>query len=61
MKFRFASRAEILLRLHARFQPGRKIIITLDAPKSLHWVACGTRYTKKEGTELGGIELQRSS
>ena len=33
----------------------------LEAPKSLHWVACGTRYTKKEVTELGGIELQRSS
>ena len=28
---------------------------------SVHWVACGTCYTKTEGTELGGIELQRSS
>ena len=29
--------------------------------KSVHWVACDTCYTKTEGTELGGIELQRSS
>ena len=28
---------------------------------SVIWVACGTCYTKTEGTELGGIELQRSS
>ena len=28
---------------------------------SVNWVACGTCYTKTEGTELGGIELQRSS
>ena len=28
---------------------------------NVHWVACGTCYTKTEGTELGGIELQRSS
>ena len=28
---------------------------------SVHWVACGMCYTKTEGTELGGIELQRSS
>ena len=28
---------------------------------SEHWVACGTCYTKTEGTELGGIELKRSS
>ena len=27
----------------------------------VHWVACGTCYSKTEGTELGGIELQRSS
>ena len=27
---------------------------------SLHWVACGTCYSKTEGTELDGIELQRS-
>ena len=26
----------------------------------LHWVACGTCYSKTEGTELRGIELQRS-
>ena len=25
---------------------------------SLQWVACGTCYTKTEGTELDGIELQ---
>ena len=36
-------------------------VVQVEAPKSLHWVACGTCYTKKEGTELGGIELQRSS
>ena len=23
---------------------------------SVDWVACGTQYTKTEGTELGGIE-----
>ena len=28
---------------------------------SVHWVACGMCYTKTEGTELGGIEVQRSS
>ena len=28
---------------------------------SVHWVACGRCYSKTEGTELGGIELQRSS
>ena len=28
---------------------------------SVNWVACGTCYTKTEGTELGSIELQRSS
>ena len=28
---------------------------------SVDWAACGTCYSKKEGTELGGIELQRSS
>ena len=28
---------------------------------SVHWVACGTCHSKTEGTELGGIELQRSS
>ena len=28
---------------------------------SVNWVACGTSYTETEGTELGGIELQRSS
>ena len=28
---------------------------------SVHWVACGTCYSKTEGTELGGIELQHSS
>ena len=28
---------------------------------SVHWVACGTCYSKTEGTELGGIELHRSS
>ena len=28
---------------------------------SVNWVSCGTCYTKTEGTELGGIELQRSS
>ena len=33
----------------------------LEALKSLHWVACGIHYTKKEVTELGGIELQRFS
>ena len=38
-----------------------RILKTLEAPRSLHWVACGMRYTKKEGTELGGIELQRTS
>ena len=27
---------------------------------SVHWVACGTCYSKSEGTELGGIELHRS-
>ena len=27
----------------------------------VNWVACGTCYTKTEGTDLGGIELQRSS
>ena len=24
---------------------------------SVNWVACGTCYTKTEGTELGGVEL----
>ena len=28
---------------------------------SVNWVACGTCYTKTEGTEVGSIELQRSS
>ena len=28
---------------------------------SVHRVACGTCYTKTQGTDLGGIELQRSS
>ena len=28
---------------------------------SVNWVACGMCYTKTEDTELGGIELQRSS
>ena len=28
---------------------------------SINLVACGTRYTGTDGTELGGIELQRSS
>ena len=28
---------------------------------NVNWVACGTCYTQIEGTELGGIELQRSS
>ena len=28
---------------------------------SVHWVTCGTCYSITEGTELGGIELQRSS
>ena len=28
---------------------------------SVSWVACGTCDTKTEGTELSGIELQRSS
>ena len=28
---------------------------------SVNWVAWDTCYTKTEGTELGGIELQRSS
>ena len=28
---------------------------------SVNWVACCTCYTKTEDTELGGIELQRSS
>ena len=32
----------------------------LDAPLSVHWVACGTCHLKTEGTELGDIELQRS-
>ena len=27
---------------------------------SVNWVACGTCCTKTEGTELGGIKLQRS-
>ena len=27
---------------------------------SVHWVAYGTCYSKTDGTELGGIELQRS-
>ena len=27
---------------------------------SVNWVACGKCYTKTEGTELDGIELQRS-
>ena len=27
---------------------------------SVHWVACSTCYSKKEGTELDGIALQRS-
>ena len=27
---------------------------------SVHWVACGTCYSKTEGTELGGIKLQRT-
>ena len=26
----------------------------------VHWFACGTCYSKTEGTELGGIKLQRS-
>ena len=34
---------------------------TRRSKKSVHWVACGTCYTKTEGTELGGIELQGSS
>ena len=28
---------------------------------SVQWVACGTCYSKTEGTDLGGIKLQRSS
>ena len=28
---------------------------------SVHWLTCGTCYSKKEGTELGGIEVLRSS
>ena len=28
---------------------------------SVSWVACGTYDTKTDGTELSGIELQRSS
>ena len=28
---------------------------------NVHWVACGRCYSKTEGTELGGIELQCSS
>ena len=28
---------------------------------SVNWVSCGTCFTKTEGTELGGIELQRFS
>ena len=35
--------------------------LKLDAPRGVYWVACGTCYTKTEGNELGGIELQRSS
>ena len=35
--------------------------LKLDAPGGVYWVACGTCYTKTEGNELGGIELQRSS
>ena len=27
----------------------------------VHWVFCSTCYKKMKGTELGGIELQRSS
>ena len=30
---------------------------TRRSKKSVHWVACGTCYTKTESTELGGIEL----
>ena len=29
--------------------------------KSVHRAVCGTCYTKTEGIELGGIELQGSS
>ena len=39
--------------LHTMFLTRRSI--------SEHWVACGTCYSKTEGTELGGSELQRSS
>ena len=33
--------------------------MTTRRSMSVHWVACGTCYTKTEGTELGGVELQR--
>ena len=36
------------------YQPTRRSM-------SVHWVTCGTCYSKTEGTELGGIELYRSS
>ena len=42
------------------------IALALVFPKSrrsmsVHWVACGTYYTKTEGNELGGVELQSCS
>ena len=58
--FAFRKSASKLILLPILFDP-IAFFIKLEAPKSLHWVACGTHYTNKEVTELGGIELQRSS
>ena len=63
-----ATRVRILLELsytskrnltHAKPELDPKKIITRRS-MSVHWVACGSCYSKTEGTELGGIKLQPS-
>ena len=44
-----------------RWLPQTYLVLITRRSMSVHWVACDTRYTKTEGTDLGGIELQRSS
>ena len=48
-----------------RSEPTEIILLPLSIKTrrfmSVNWVACGMPYTKTKGTELGFIELQRSS
>ena len=49
MSHNYSLTIHVILKITVDYNTTRRSV-------SVNWVACGTYYTKTEGTELGGIE-----